>query len=82
MKHMKRNGHSRLEVFLEFLVFGLLVGITEDLIAIKLATDEPFTWEIVGIVTLVAIPFAFLGEVIVDRVNFLPKRWRKNNHKR
>lgn len=75
---MKKKKHSRLEVFLEFLIFGLLVGITEDLIAIKFATDEPFTWKIVGIVTLVAIPFAFLGEVIVDRVNFLPKKWRHN----
>ncbi|MEX1112123.1 MAG: hypothetical protein WEC84_01560 [Candidatus Andersenbacteria bacterium] len=80
---MKKKNGKRLEVFLEFLIFGVLVGVVEDLIAVKLVTNEPFTWKIVGIVILVAIPFAFLGEVIVDRSSFLytlakkiKERWR------
>ncbi|MEX0649393.1 MAG: hypothetical protein WD200_00135 [Candidatus Andersenbacteria bacterium] len=68
---MKKKNGKKLEVFLEFLIFGVVVGVFEDLIAVKFATNEPFTWKIVGIVVLVAIPFAFLGEVIVDRSSFL-----------
>jgi hypothetical protein len=54
----------------ELLLFGIIIGITEDLLAIKIATGEPITWRIVGIVILIAIPFAFLGEVIFDRIDF------------
>jgi hypothetical protein len=61
----------RLEIFLEFLIFGVIMGVTEDLIAVKLATGEPLTWKIVGVVTLVAIPFAAIGELIVDRKDLL-----------
>lgn len=62
---------KRLEVFLEFLIFGIIVGIAEDLIAIRFATEAKITWQVVGIVFLVAIPFAFLGEVLVDRIDFV-----------
>lgn len=65
--------YRRLEVFLEFLLYGLAVGIVEDLIAVKIVSDEPITWKIVGIVAAVAVPFAFLGEVIIDRTVFLPR---------
>jgi len=60
---------KRLGVFIEFLIFGVVMGITEDLIAISLATGEPITWKLVLIITLVAIPFAVIGELIVDRMN-------------
>jgi len=60
---------KRLGVFIEFLIFGVVMGITEDLIAITLATGEPITWRVVLIITLVAIPFAVIGELIVDRMN-------------
>jgi len=58
---------KRLEVFLEFLIFGVIMGITEDLLAVKLTTGEMITWKMVFIVTLITIPFAVLGELIVDR---------------
>ncbi|OGM93968.1 hypothetical protein A2524_01590 [Candidatus Wolfebacteria bacterium RIFOXYD12_FULL_48_21] len=61
---------QKLEVFLELLIFGIVIGIIEDLIAIKFATGEPITWGVVGIVVLVAIPFAILGEVVLDRIDF------------
>lgn len=66
---MKRK---RLEIFLEFLIFGVAMGLLEDLIAISLATDEMITWQTVGIVVLVAIPFAAMGELVVDRISWLP----------
>ena len=62
---------KRVEVFFEFLVFGIAVGVVEDLIAITVATDATITWRVFIVVVLVAIPFAFLGEVLVDRVDFI-----------
>ena len=62
---------KRVEVFFEFLVFGIAVGVVEDLIAISVATDAAITWRVFVVVVLVAIPFAFLGEVLVDRVDFI-----------
>lgn len=68
---------KRLEIFLEFLIFGLVMGIVEDLIAVKIVTGETLSWNVIGIVALVALPFAIIGELIVDRVNILPKKIRK-----
>lgn len=67
----------RLEVFLEFLIFGVIMGIVEDLIAVTLSTGEPITWKILGIILLVTIPFAAIGELIVDRMELIPRRKRK-----
>ena len=64
----------RTEIFLEFFVFGVLMGITEDVIAIFIATGEPITITVVVIATLVAIPFAVFSELIVDRFNFLKEK--------
>jgi len=66
---MKRKHIAR---FLEFLVIGILMGVTEDLLAIWLTTDEPFTLEMVVIVVLVAIPFAALAELVIDREDIRP----------
>jgi intracellular septation protein A len=66
----------RLEVFLEFLIFGVIMGVIEDLIVVKLSTGEPITWKILGIITLVAIPFAAIGELIVDRIELIPRKKR------
>lgn len=68
---MKKSTIKRLEIFLEFLLFGVAMGLVEDLLALKLATGEPITWRVVGIVTLVAVPFAVLGELVVDRMNII-----------
>lgn len=65
---------KRLEVFLEFLIFGVVMGVIEDIIAIKFATDELITFETIVIITLVAIPFAIIGELIVDRKDLIATR--------
>ncbi|MDP1538763.1 MAG: hypothetical protein Q8M00_01910 [bacterium] len=62
---------KRLEVFLEFLIFGIIIGITEDLIVLKVITNEPITWKVFGLVFLIALPFAAIGEILVDRVDFI-----------
>jgi hypothetical protein len=66
--------HNRLELFLEFLVFGIAMGITEDLIAVYLITGGPISLEMVWIAAAVAIPFAALGELVVDRLEFPKKK--------
>lgn len=65
---------KRLEVFLEFLIFGVIMGVVEDMIAITLSTGQPITLNVIVIVTLVAIPFAAIGELIVDRVQLIPSK--------
>jgi hypothetical protein len=51
---------------LEFLIIGVVMGIAEDLLAVFLATDAKFSWKIVWVVVLVALPFAFISEIVVD----------------
>ncbi len=70
--------NKRLEVFLEFLIFGIVMGIVEDLIAVTIITGMPITWRSIYIVTLVAIPFAAIGELIVDRIDLIRKHIKKN----
>ncbi len=73
---MKHKNKIRL---IEFFIVGLLFGIVEDLIAITVATDGAFEWRYVGIAALVALPFAFISEIIVDHPQFwkgiLPMHW-------
>ena len=61
---------KKIEVIFELLVFGIVIGIIEDLIAIKFATGATITLKVIGIVILIAIPFAIPGEVIFDRIDF------------
>jgi len=67
----------RLELFIEFLIFGIVMGVVEDLIAVTLVTGAPITWRAIVIITLVAIPFAAIGELIVDRIEFTGKKRKK-----
>jgi len=62
------------ELFLEFFIFGVLMGLAEDLIAIFVSTGEPITMTVVAIATLVAVPFAVFSELIVDRLDFMKKK--------
>lgn len=67
---------KKVEIFLEFLIFGVIMGVVEDLIAVTLSTGEPITWKIIGIIVLVSIPFAIIGELIVDRIELSSKKKR------
>ena len=62
---------KKIELIFELLIFGIILGVTEDIIAVKIVTNEPITWHVVGIIVLIAIPFAIIGEIIVDRVDFI-----------
>lgn len=64
---MKKKHLNRI---LEFLVIGILMGVTEDLIAVKLTTGTIIDLRVIGIVILVSLPFAIFSELIVDRKDF------------
>lgn len=66
----ENNKWKKWEVIFELLIFGIVIGIAEDLLAIKLATDQPITLRVIGIIIMIAIPFAIIGEVIFDRIDF------------
>lgn len=60
---------------IEFLVIGVLVGLLEDLIAVRAVSDVAINLRVVGTVLLVAIPFAVLSELVVDH----PRFWESLN---
>ncbi|MDY6769314.1 MAG: hypothetical protein SVW02_04370 [Candidatus Nanohaloarchaea archaeon] len=62
------------ERFLEFLLIGVLMGVAEDLIALKLATGAAIDMRVLWVVVLVAIPFAAVSELVVDREEVRPFR--------
>jgi len=78
---MKRIQKIRL---IEFIVIGVAMGLLEDLLAIAFATDAMITPKVIFFVLAVAIPFAFISEIIVDHPKFwqkiLPFLKDKNNH--
>ena len=58
--------------FLEFFLIGVVLGIFEDVLAVWFATGEPITLKVIGVVFLVALPFAIISEYVVDH----PKFWK------
>lgn len=58
--------------FIEFLLIGLLMGVFEDALVVYFVTGEKITFHTIWIVFLVALPFAFLSEYVVDH----PKFWK------
>ncbi|MGI5825962.1 MAG: hypothetical protein ACOX50_00960 [Patescibacteria group bacterium] len=51
---------------IEFFFVGLLMGIVEDILAIKFATNAKITFDTFKVAFLVALPFAFINELLVD----------------
>jgi len=50
----------------EFFILGVIMGISEDLIAIYFATEAKITWHVFRVAFLVALPFAVISELVVD----------------
>ncbi|MFB6089333.1 MAG: hypothetical protein ABEK36_06145 [Candidatus Aenigmatarchaeota archaeon] len=64
---MKRKHMNRIA---EFLLIGILMGVMEDLLAVKLTTGADLDFRIIGIVILISLPFAILSELVVDKEDF------------
>ena len=73
---MKKIQKHHIYRFLEFFIVGFLMGIAEDLIAIRYATDATITPKVILVAALVALPFAAFSELIVDwkHIGFVHKR--------
>ena len=71
----ERERKMKMGRVLEFFIVGLVMGITEDIIAVSASTDAPITWKMILIVTIVAVPFAVISELIVD--HFKPFNGKK-----
>ena len=78
MKKSNKNHYIRL---VEFLVIGLAMGITEDLLAVRFATDAKMSADVIYIVVIIAIPFALISELLVDHPDFWKKVlfWKKRH---
>jgi len=66
---------------IEFLFIGVAVGVFEDIIAVAFATDAQITFEVFWIVLAVAVPFAFLSEIVVDHPKFWELFFRREEEK-
>jgi len=65
---------TRLTIFTRIFVFTVLLGIIEDFIAIKLGTDAIITTKTIIVIVIVAIVFAYLGELLVDKTSLVCQR--------
>lgn len=64
---MDRDRVARL---IEFFSIGVVMGVMEDLIVVAVATSEAITLQMLGIIVVVAIPFAGISELVVDQESF------------
>lgn len=62
---------------LEFFFVGLIMGVGEDLLAIHFATEAKITPHIFKVAFLVALPFAFISEILID-LKVFRRIWKKN----
>lgn len=65
-----KKKYRKIEIFSEFLIFGIILGVVEDIIAFHFSIGDQITSNIILTATLIAIPFAFIGEFLFDRINF------------
>jgi len=66
---------------LEFFVIGIVFGVTEDFIAIKVAAGATSTLDTIKVAFWVALPFAIFSELVVDHPGFWKRifRFRDDN---
>lgn len=74
-KNQEKLNNSRV---LEFLIFGVLVGILENIILVSFISGIKIDWQIIGIMFLIVLPFAVLTELIVDHPRFWKIFFRRN----
>ena len=67
---MKLNTKLRI---LEFIVAGVILDLTENVISIKLTTRAELTLQVFLITLAVVVPFAIITEIIIDHPSFWTK---------
>ncbi len=61
---------ERTSRLIEFLIVGIGMGVTEDILAVWLVSGEPVHLTDMWLVLVIALPFAFISEWVVDHPNF------------
>lgn len=61
---------ERTSRLLEFLIVGIGMGVTEDILAVWLVSGNPVKLTDMWLVLVIALPFAFISEWVVDHPNF------------
>jgi hypothetical protein len=61
---------ERTSRLIEFLIVGIGMGITEDVLAIWLVSGESVALKDMWLVLVIALPFAFISEWVVDHPDF------------
>jgi hypothetical protein len=61
---------ERTSRLLEFFIVGIAMGIFEDVLAVWAVTGEKITFSQFWIVFMIALPFAFISEWVVDHPRF------------
>lgn len=75
---MRPTPRARQIRFLEFFIVGLMMGISEDLMAIYFSTGASIDLKVIIIAALVSLPFALFSELVVDHPHFWPRVFRKH----
>jgi len=68
---------SKLRI-LEFIIAGLILDLTENIISIKLTTNAKITSDVFLIAFMVVVPFAIITEIIIDHPKFWSTIFRSN----
>ncbi len=58
--------HGRSKRLLEFLIIGILFGVTEDVLSVVITTDSDVTRKMLLLIVLIAVPFAAFSELVAD----------------
>lgn len=62
--------------YFEFFIVGVVIALSENLLAIWLATDAEITLRVIFIATIAGIPFAYFSEMVVDKPGFWKKAFK------
>jgi hypothetical protein len=67
----KPGAKIKLKIFTRILVFAIVLGIIEDVIAILLTTKETITPKIILIIIPISIVFAIIGEIVINKTHLI-----------
>lgn len=67
LSYMKLKTKFRI---LEFLIFGVLSNLADNVLTLYFFGNQPFGWRVVAMALIFVIPFAIVEELIVDHPSF------------
>lgn len=59
----------------EFAIFGVIMNMLDNIISVLILGEVQFHWQMLVVIFLVVLPFAFISEIIVDHPDFWKRIW-------